>query len=190
MTAETPGTPDEPTGAVPPPPAPQFETPQPAAPQGEYPPPPPAPGYGAPQGAYPPPPPAPGYGAPGYGAPQGGYPQPAYGVQPPLTDSDQRMWSVFAHIGGVFVSFLVPLVILLVFKGRGAFVEDQAKEALNFQITLAIAYVVGGLTAILIIGIFILLAAGICSFVFAIMAAIASNRGELYRYPLPLRLVS
>jgi uncharacterized Tic20 family protein len=173
VTAETPGTPEEPTGAVPPPPAPQ----------GAYPPPPPAPGYGAPQGAYPPPP------APGYGAPQGAYPPPAYAVQAPLSDSDQRMWSVFAHIGGVFVSFLVPLVILLVFKGRGAFVEDQAKEALNFQITLAIAYVVGGITAILIVGLFILLAAAICSVVFAIMAAIASNRGELYRYPLTLRLV-
>ena len=173
MTAETPGTPEEPTGAVPPPPEPQYEAPQYEAPQGE-----------APQGAYPPPPPA-----PGYGAPQGAYPPPAYAVQPPLSDSDQRMWSVFAHIGGVFVSFLVPLVILLVFKGRGAFVENQAKEALNFQITLAIAYVVGGITAIIIVGLFILLAAVICSVVFAIMAAIASNRGELYRYPLTLRLV-
>ncbi|NMM31180.1 MAG: DUF4870 domain-containing protein [Cellulomonas sp.] len=110
-------------------------------------------------------------------------------MQPPLTDSDQRMWSVFAHIGGVFVSFIVPLVILLVFKGRGAFVEDQAKEALNFQITLAIAYFVGGILTIVLIGILILLAAAVCSVVFAIMAAIASNRGELYRYPLTLRLV-
>lgn len=170
MTAETPGTPDEPTGAVPPLAAPQYQ-----APHGEVPPPPPAPGYGAPQG--------------GYGAPQGGYPPPAYGVQPPLTDSDQRMWSVFAHIGGVFVSFIVPLVILLVFKGRGAFVEDQAKEALNFQITLAIAYVVGMILTIVAIGFLIIPAAAICSVVFAIMAAIAANRGELYRYPLTLRLV-
>ncbi len=177
MTAETPGTPDEPTGAVPPLAAPQYQ-----APHGEVPPPPPAPGYGAPQG---------GYGNPqgGYGAPQGGYPPPAYAVQPPLTDSDQRMWSVFAHIGGVFVSFIVPLVIVLVFKGRGAFVEDQAKEALNFQITLAIAYFVGMILTVVLIGVFILLAAAICSVVFAIMAAIAANRGELYRYPLTLRLV-
>jgi uncharacterized Tic20 family protein len=173
VTAETPGTPEEPTGAVPPPPAPQYETPQYETPQGE-----------TPQGEYPPPPPA-----PAYGAPQGAYPPPPYAVQPPLSDSDQRMWSVFAHIGGVFVSFLVPLVILLVFKGRGAFVEDQAKEALNFQITLAIAYFVGFILIVVLIGIFILLAAAICSVVFAILAAIASNRGELYRYPLSLRLV-
>lgn len=170
MTAETPGTPDEPAGAVPPPVAPQYQVPH-----GEVPPPPPAPGYGAPQG--------------GYGAPQGAYPPPAYAMQPPLTDSDQRMWSVFAHIGGVFVSFIVPLVILLVFKGRGAFVEDQAKEALNFQITLAIAYFVGGILTIVLVGILILLAAAVCSVVFAIMAAVASNRGEVYRYPLSLRLI-
>ncbi|MGV8977385.1 MAG: DUF4870 domain-containing protein [Cellulomonas sp.] len=162
MTTEMPGTPEDPSGAVPPPPAPQYQ---------------------APQGAYPPPP------APGYGAPQGAYPPPAYAMQPPLSDSDQRMWSVFAHIGGVFVSFLVPLVILLVFKGRGAFVEDQAKEALNWQITLAIAYVVGGILTIVLIGVVILLAALVCAVVFAIMAAIASNRGELYRYPFTLRLV-
>ena len=100
------------------------------------------------------------------------------------------MWSIFAHIGGVFVAVLVPLVILLVFKGRGAFVENQAKEALNFQITLAIVYVVGFITMFVLIGFVIVPAAGICSIVFAIMAAVAVNRGELYRYPLTLRLVN
>jgi len=144
-------------------------------------PPPPAPAYGAPQGAYPPP--------PVYGAPQPGYPQPAYAVGPPLSDSDQRLWSVLSHIGGVFVSFLVPLVIWLVFKGRGALVEQQSKEALNFQITLAIAYAVGFVLIIIGIGLLIIAAAWICSIIFAIMAAVATSRGEFYRYPLTIRFI-
>jgi len=163
-------------GAPPAPPAPQGAYPP--APQGAYPPP-PAPGYGAPQGAYPPQP---------YGAPQA-YPQSAYAVGPPLSDSDQRLWSVLSHIGGVFVSFLVPLIVWLVFKGRGALVEDQSKEALNFQISLIIAYAVGGVLSIVGIGLLILAAAWICSIVFAIMGAVATGRGEFYRYPLTIRFI-
>ena len=99
-----------------------------------------------PQGSGVPPTPPPSYQAPtgGYQAPPPGYqaPPPAYGTAPtgaPLSDSDQRMWATIAHIGPVIASFVAPLVISLVFKGRGQFVEEQAKEALNFQITVAIA---------------------------------------------------
>jgi uncharacterized Tic20 family protein len=168
MTAETPGTPHEPTGAVPPPPAPGYEVPK-----ADYPPP---SGY-APQGAYPPPP------------AQGAYPPPPYAAQPPLSDTDQRMWSVLAHVGGILFSFVAPLIVWLVFRGRGAFVEDQAKEALNFQITVAIAYLIGSILVLVIVGVFVVLAAGICSILFGILAAVACNRGELYRYPLTLRLI-
>jgi hypothetical protein len=168
VTANTPENPDQPTGAVPPPPA------------GSVPPPPPAPGYGQPAGAYPPPP------APGYGAPQGAYPG---AVQPPLSDSDQRMWAIFSHVGGILFSFVAPLVIWLVFKGRGALVEDQAKEALNWQITLVIAYIVGGILTVVLIGALVLLAAGIAALVFGILAAVASSSGQFYRYPFTLRLI-
>ncbi|WP_407344048.1 DUF4870 domain-containing protein [Pengzhenrongella phosphoraccumulans] len=189
-TSDTPtdNTPDTASGVpadVTPEPAPQAEGTVPTPEQG-YAPPPPA-GYAPPTG-YAPPPPAPGYGGPQYGAPQGYAPQYAAGA--PLSDSDQRLWAVLSHIGGVFVSFLVPLVVWLVFKGRGAFVEDQSKEALNFQITLAIAYVVGAITAIFIVGVFILIAAAICSVVFAIIAAVQSSQGVLYRYPVCIRFIN
>ncbi|MGV8965295.1 MAG: DUF4870 domain-containing protein [Cellulomonas sp.] len=150
--------------------------------QGYAPPPPPA-GFAPPPGYATPPPPA-----PGYGGPQGAYP-PQYAMGAPLSDSDQRLWAVLSHIGGVFVSFLVPLVVWLVFKGRGAFVEDQSKEALNFQITLAIAYAVGAITAIFIVGIVILLAAFVCAIVFGIIAAVQSSQGVLYRYPICIRFI-
>jgi len=100
------------------------------------------------------------------------------------------MWSLIAHLGGIVTYFVAPLIVLLVFKGRGAYVENQAKEALNFQITITIAIIVGFVLAFILVGFLLLAAAGICSIVFGIMAAIAANRGELYRYPISIRLVN
>ena len=49
---------------------------------------------------------------------------------------------MLAHLGGTFLSFLVPLVIFLIYKDRAPFVRRHSAAALNFQITLAIAYIV------------------------------------------------
>ncbi|WP_237727959.1 DUF4870 domain-containing protein [Cellulomonas sp. APG4] len=162
------------TGATPPPP-PGAGTPPPAAQQ------PPAGGYQAPAGGY--------QAAPPPGGGYGGAPQASYGAQPPLSDSDQRMWAMLAHIGGILFWFVAPLVIWLIFKDRGRYVDEQAKEALNWQITLTIAYIAGMILTVIVIGGLILVAAGICALVFGIIAAIAANKGEPYRYPFALRLV-
>jgi len=74
-------------------------------------------------------------------------------------------------------------------KERGRYVEDQSKEALNFQITLAIAYIVSLFLMIIIIGFVTFAIAWICAIVFGIIAAMAANKGEAYRYPVTLRLV-
>src|SRR5665647_1341227 len=129
------------------------------------------------QGATPPP------------VPEGAVPPPGYAAPvAPLSDSDQRMWAMLAHLGGI-LWFLPSLIIWLVFKGRGRFVEEQAKEALNFQILMTIVYVIGIITSWLIFGIFILIAGGIAALIFIIMAAIAVNKGEAYRYPVNVRLI-
>ncbi|HWS58454.1 MAG TPA: DUF4870 domain-containing protein [Actinotalea sp.] len=119
-------------------------------------------------------------------------PAPAYAPVPPgapLSDADQRLWAMLSHIGAIFIGFLAPLIVWLVYKGRGQFVEEQAKESLNFQIMIAIAYVVGSVTSFLGIGLLILLVAWVFSIVFVIIAGIAANKGEAYRYPINLRLV-
>ncbi len=140
------------------------------------------PGYQ--QGGYP----------PGYQQPyqQPGYQQPyppGYVAAAPLSPSDERMWATLAHVGPILVGFLAPLLIWLLLRERSRFVDDQGKEALNFQIFLAIVYVVGVITAALVIGIFILLAAWLLAIVFGIQGAIAANRGELYRYPFNWRVI-
>jgi hypothetical protein len=130
---------------------------------------------------------APGYAQPG--SQQPAYGQPAYAAPAPLTQSDERLWATLSHVGGIVFGFLAPLVIWLVFRERSRFVEDQGKEALNFQILVTIAYVVGSITTVLLIGFVILPLAWIAAVVFGIMGAIAANRGDLYRYPFNWRII-
>ena len=66
---------------------------------------------------------------------------------------------------------------------------EHAKEALNFQITLLIPYLLGALTCFFIVGIFILLGTLVFEIVTVIMVAVAANKGELYRYPLNIRFI-
>jgi len=69
-------------------------------------------------------------------------------------------------------------------------VRAHTATALNFQLTLLIAYVVGVITALLLVGYLIMLAAWVASIVFGIMAAIAANKGEFYTYPMAIKFVS
>jgi len=74
-------------------------------------------------------------------------------------------------------------------RERSRFVDQHAKEALNFAITMIIGYVVGAVLAIVIIGFFILAAVGICTLIFGILAAVAANKGDPYRYPIFIRFI-
>src|SRR4051812_43385231 len=111
-------------------------------------------------------------------------PQPAA----PLTEAEDRQWASFAHLGGI-IGILPSLIIWLVFKDRGAFTNVEAKEALNFQITLLIAYIVGSITAIFIIGSIILFAAWVVGIIFSILGFLKAKDGVAYRYPFAIRLI-
>lgn len=135
-------------------------------------------------------------------------PSPA-SAQPPPTgapSAEERQWAMFAHLsallGGLATGwvggwgwFVGPLIIWLVKKDTMPFVGDQAKEALNFNITVAIAFVILTILgfATLGLGFFIALplmaVIGIAALVFIILAAVKSNEGVAYRYPFALRLI-
>ena len=96
-----------------------------------------------------------------------------------------------AHLLGIFTWFIGPLIIWLISKddaGKG-FVTDQAKEALNFQITVTIAMVISIILMVVIIGGILAPIVGIINLVFCIIAAVKANNGEAYRYPFTLRLI-
>jgi uncharacterized protein len=109
--------------------------------------------------------------------------------QQPLSDSDARLWAMLGQLSGILLSFIGPLIIMLVFGPRSAFVKKESTEALNFQITVMIGYLIGFVLTFILIGIFVMLAVAIASLVFMIMAAVKNNQGVEYRYPICIRFV-
>jgi uncharacterized Tic20 family protein len=113
-----------------------------------------------------------------------------YSAPSQLSPADEKLWATLIHIGGILFGFLPALIGYIVLKDRGPFIRAHAATALNFQITLAIAYVVGSILTVILVGVFILAAAWILSIVFSIMAAIAANKGEWYTYPLTIKFIN
>jgi len=105
--------------------------------------------------------------------------------------ADQRTMALVAHILGIFTWFIGPLIIWVINKDDStkSFVTDQAKEALNFQITITIAMLISFVLMIVIIGGLLAPLVGILNLVFCIIAAVKANNGEAYRYPFTLRLI-
>ncbi|MFC8797448.1 DUF4870 domain-containing protein [Promicromonospora sp. NPDC057138] len=152
----------------------------------------PGPAYGSPQPGQPPyqdqsqPPPGQPYpGQPQPGAPYGGPYQPQ-----PLTPSDERTWSVIAQVGPFVLGFIAPLVIWLVLRERSRFVDQEAKESLNFQITVVLALIAAAIITAVTLGFGgIVYLAFIAPIVFMILAAVANGKGEPYRYPVTIRFI-
>ncbi len=118
-------------------------------------------------------------------------PQPAnpYQAAQPLSPADEKLWALLVHLGGIFFNFLPALIGFLVLKDRGPFVRQHTQTALNFQITLVIAYVVGAITSLLLIGFLIMGIAYVLNIIFSILAAVAANKGESYEYPLAIKFI-
>lgn len=114
--------------------------------------------------------------------------------KPPVTQDD-RTWGMIAHLSallGALVPFgnvIAPLVIWLMKRDQSAFVADQAKEALNFNITVLIIGLVCWVLIFVLIGFLLLAVLAIVWLALIIMAALKANEGVEYRYPFALRLV-
>ena len=101
--------------------------------------------------------------------------------------SDEKLWALLAHLSYFVVGIIGPLVIMLVKKEESTFIEDQAKEALNFQLSVMIASLVCGVTCVLAPLAIVIAIGGI---VYSVIAAMESNKGKKYRYPYTFRMVN
>ncbi len=105
---------------------------------------------------------------------------------------DDKNLGMLTHLSGILLGFIVPLIIWLMNKDKTdkEFLVGEAKEALNFQITIAIAYVVCMVLTIVVIGAFLLPIVWIANIILCIIAGLKAKDGNAYRYPFALRLIS
>jgi uncharacterized protein len=110
---------------------------------------------------------------------------------------DERTWAMLAHlstlVGYVAIPFgniIAPLIIWLVKRDQSRFIDDQAKESLNFQISMSIYAVISFVLMLVLIGFVLIPILYVFGIVMVIIAAIKANDGVHYRYPITIRFIT
>ncbi|MBN2183132.1 MAG: DUF4870 domain-containing protein [Sedimentisphaerales bacterium] len=124
-------------------------------------------------------------------------PEQTTGAEHPEIQRDARMWAMICHLAGlagfvipvIISGIIAPLVIWQIKKEDDPFIDENGKEAVNFQISIGIYELVSIPLCFACIGFFTLPAVAIFNIVFLIIASIKANNGESYRYPLCIRFI-
>lgn len=109
----------------------------------------------------------------------------------PVASSNDRNLAMLTHLSGLIFYFIVPLIVWLIHKDRPdkGYLTGEAKEALNFQITIAIAWVACWVLQIILIGFVLMGVLWLVNLIFCIVAAVKVSSDGHYRYPFTLRLI-
>ena len=117
-------------------------------------------------------------------------------VEPEKGDRDARNLATLCHLCGLLGlviplgNVIGPLLIWLLKKDEYPFVEEQGREALNFQISMTIALIVSAILVLVFIGVFLVAALALVDLVLVVVASLAASRGEHYRYPVSIRFLT
>lgn len=108
----------------------------------------------------------------------------------PLHRGSDKVWSMLSHLSALLgVGFVLPLVVYLAMRKESDYVAGNAREALNFHISVLIYSLCCIPLVFIVVGIPLLIVLGLGSLILAIIATIKAAEGGCYRYPLTLRLV-
>jgi len=116
-------------------------------------------------------------------------------VPVPTPSYEVRQGAMLCHLAAFlgfvfpFGSVVGPLILWQMKKEKDAFIDDQGKEALNFQITVAIAWIACIVLAFAVVGFFLMFALAVATIVLTIIGSIKANKGIPYRYPLTCRVI-
>ncbi|MES2848174.1 MAG: DUF4870 domain-containing protein [Bacteroidota bacterium] len=102
---------------------------------------------------------------------------------------DEKTMGILSHILCIVGGFIAPLIIYLIKKDESVYIREQAKESLNFQLTMLICYIVSWILIFVVIGLLLVFVVIICNLVFIIIATIKASEGKLYRYPINFRFI-
>ena len=115
--------------------------------------------------------------------------------QQPVTNKDETMWAMFCHLSALagfvipFGNIIGPLVLWIIKKDEYPLVNDNGKEALNFQISMTIYFLISIVLIFVAIGILFLIALGLFEIFAIVIASIKASEGKTYRYPLTIRFL-
>ncbi|MBL0385369.1 DUF4870 domain-containing protein [Tumebacillus sp. ITR2] len=111
------------------------------------------------------------------------------------TNPEARTFAMLCHLSALsgylipFGNIIGPLIFWLLKRDQHQFVNDQGKEAINFQISIILYAIIAGILCVVLIGLILLPIIGIASLVFIIIAGVRANSGEAYRYPFTIRFL-
>ena len=110
--------------------------------------------------------------------------------------SKEKNWAMGAHLAGLagllgipFGNVLGPLVIWLLKKDQMSYVDRQAREAINFQISMTIYFFIGGILYFIFIGFLVIPLLILAYLILTVVGAVKAKDGEHYRYPFTIRLI-
>ncbi|XHR28181.1 MAG: DUF4870 domain-containing protein [Chthoniobacteraceae bacterium] len=123
-------------------------------------------------------------------------PAPEAPLPPPIPSKEERTWAMVAHLSALSGHFippvgqiLGPLVVWILKRDEYPLVNDQAKEALNAQISFTIYFIISVLLMPILIGFALFGIVWLADLVLIIIAAVAANEGKRYRYPFIFRWI-
>jgi len=110
---------------------------------------------------------------------------------PELAPIEQRLGMMLAHLLSFTGNIVAAAIFWVVTKDENdkPFVQEAAKEVLNFQINVFVAMIICGFLMLLLIGFLLMPLVLIAALILTIIGAIKSSGGELYRYPFIIRLI-
>jgi uncharacterized Tic20 family protein len=115
----------------------------------------------------------------------------AHPLSDPQSAEWERLYAIFLHLSLLtHIPIFVALVMWLIRRDRSPFIDDHGREAVNFQISLAIYYLIGiATTALCGVGVALIVGAYVLGVVGMILAAVAAGKGRYFRYPACIRLI-
>ena len=108
----------------------------------------------------------------------------------------ERTWAMFCHLSAFagfiipFGSLIGPIVVWAIKRDQYPLVDDQGREAINFQISILIYYLVSAILILILVGIALLIALFFFRLIIVVVAAIKAHEGVRFRYPLNIRFIS
>jgi hypothetical protein len=103
-------------------------------------------------------------------------------------NSSDKIAATLTHLGGIFFS-IIPSLIVYFAASNNAWLKEQARNALNFQLTMLIAWIVVGMLHWVLIGFLLVYPLELANAILCIVAAIRANQGEPFRYPASIELI-